>query len=116
MNKYIEAFEESQILDNKFPQVSTGDTVVVHKLISEGKKSRVQRFKGLIIKQTGIRSRESITVRKIVDGIGVEKSFLLHSPLIKQIDVVQKGSARRARLNYLRKRKGRAALRVKVVH
>ena len=79
------------------------------------RKHEFSGFKGLIIKKTGRFSRESITLRKIVDGIGVEKSFLLCSPLVKNIDVVSKGKGRRARLNYLRDRKGKAALRVKKI-
>jgi len=111
--QYIEEFEKSQIAQNEFPEVSVGDTVIVHKEISEGKKTRIQRFQGLIIKKTGQHSRVSITLRKIVDGIGVEKSFLTSSPLLKNIEVVSRGKGRRARLNYLRDRKGKAALRVK---
>ena len=113
MNHLIEAFEKSQVAETDYPTVGVGDTVIVHKEISEGKKTRIQRFQGLIIKQTGAYSRKSITVRKIVDGIGVEKSFILASPLVKNIDVVNKGKARRSRLHYLRDRKGKAALRVK---
>ena len=115
MSQYIEEFEKKQMVENDYPTVGVGDTVIVHKEISEGKKTRIQRFQGLIIKKTGRFSRESITLRKIVDGIGVEKSFLLCSPLVKNIDVVSKGKGRRARLNYLRDRKGKAALRVKKI-
>ena len=103
------------VKNESFSSVNVGDTVVVHKEISEGKKSRIQRFQGLIIKRTGQFSRSSVTIRKIVDGIGVEKTFLLSSPLIKNIEVVSRGKARRARLNYLRDRKGKAALRVKKI-
>ena len=113
MSNYIEEFEKSQIAQNDYPDVRVGDTVIVHKQISEGKKTRIQRFQGLIIKSTGKFSRASITLRKIVDGTGVEKSFLLSSPLVKNIEVVSRGKGRRARLNYLRDRKGKAALRVK---
>ncbi|RAP24983.1 50S ribosomal protein L19 [Candidatus Marinamargulisbacteria bacterium SCGC AG-343-K17] len=113
MSQYIEEFEKKQLVENDYPQVGVGDTVVVHKQISEGKKTRIQRFQGLIIKKTGQHSRESITLRKIVDGVGVEKSFFICSPLVKNIEVVTKGKGRRARLNYLRDRKGKAALRVK---
>ena len=113
MNRVIEAFEKEQMVETNYPVVGVGDTIIVHKEISEGKKTRIQRFQGLVIKKTGIYSRESITVRKIVDGIGVEKSFILCSPLVKNIELVSKGKARRARLNYLRDRKGKAALRVK---
>ncbi|MGC6366625.1 MAG: 50S ribosomal protein L19 [Candidatus Marinamargulisbacteria bacterium] len=115
MSKYIEEFEKSQIAETDYPTVTVGDTVIVHKEISEGKKTRIQRFQGLIIKKTGRLSRESITLRKIVDGVGVEKSFLTSSPLVKNIEVVSRGKGRRARLNYLRDRKGKAALRVKKI-
>ncbi len=113
--QYIEEFEKSQVAQNDYPDVGVGDTVIVHKEISEGKKTRIQRFQGLIIKKTGHHARESITLRKIVDGVGVEKSFLTSSPLVKNIEVVSKGKGRRARLHYLRDRKGKAALRVKKV-
>ena len=115
MSQYIEEFEKKQMVENDYPEVTVGDTVIVHKEISEGKKTRIQRFQGLIIKKTGQHSRESITIRKIVDGIGVEKSFIMVSPLVKNIELVTKGKGRRARLNYLRDRKGKAALRVKKI-
>ena len=115
MSQYIEEFEKKQITENDYAQVGVGDTVIVHKQISEGKKTRIQRFQGLIIKKTGRHSRESITLRKIVDGIGVEKSFIITSPLVKNIELVTKGKGRRARLNYLRDRKGKTALRVKKI-
>lgn len=115
MSHYIDEFEKSQCCSNDYPDVRVGDTVIVHKEINEGKKARVQRFQGLIIKKTGIYSRESITLRKIVDKIGVEKTFLIASPLVKNIELVSRGKGRRARLNYLRDRKGKAALRVKNV-
>ncbi len=115
MNQFIEQYEKENVKNESFSSVNVGDTVVVHKEISEGKKSRIQRFQGLIIKRSGQYSRSSVTIRKIVDGIGVEKTFLLSSPLIKNIEVVSRGKARRARLNYLRDRKGKAALRVKKI-
>ena len=113
MSQYIEEFEKSQVGEAAYPEARVGDTVIIHKEISEGKKTRIQRFQGLIIKKCGTRSRLSVTVRKIVDGIGVEKTFLVFSPLVK-VELVKKGKAREARLYYLRKRKGKAALRVKV--
>lgn len=115
MSQYIEEFEKKQVVENDYPEVTVGDTVILHKEISEGKKTRIQRFQGLIIKKTGQYSRVSITLRKIVDGIGVEKSFIITSPLVKNIELVSKGKGRRARLNYLRDRKGKAALRVKKI-
>ena len=77
------------------------------------KKTRIQRFQGLIIRKLVVHSE--LLLRKIVDGIGVEKSFIITSPLVKNIELVTKGKGRRARLNYLRDRKGKAALRVKKI-
>jgi large subunit ribosomal protein L19 len=113
MSNYIEEFEKNNQAKLDYPDVGVGDLVVLHKEINEGKKTRIQRFRGMIVKETGRFSRYSITIRKIVDGIGVEKTFVMASPLIKQVDVLTRGKGRRARLNYLRNRKGKAALRVK---
>ena len=113
MSQIIEDIEKKQQKENFTTDVRVGDTVIVHSRISEGKKTRIQRFQGLIIKSTGTRNRQSITLRKIVDSIGVEKTFLLHSPLLEKLEVVTKGKGRQARLNYLRNRLGKAALRVK---
>lgn len=110
--KLIQDIEKSQMKPN-VQKVNVGDKVRVSKLIVEGKKKRIQNYEGLIIKNQHSLSRESITVRKMVDGIGVEKSFLLHSPLVTEIKVVKRGKVRRARLNYLRNRVGSKATRVK---
>jgi large subunit ribosomal protein L19 len=108
----ITEIEKSQMKDN-VPSLNVGDTVRVAKLIVEGKKQRTQYYEGLIVKIANKYSRESITVRKICDGIGIEKSFLLHSPLVTEINVIKCGKVRRARLNYLRNRIGVKATRVK---
>ena len=109
----IEAIEKAQLKEDA-PKVSVGDTVVVHKIIMEGKKQRTQRFQGTIIKKKGSLSRASFTVRKIVDGVGVEKTFLIHSPLVPKVEVVQESKVRRSKLYYLRKRVGAKANRLKV--
>ena len=112
-NQIIKKFEESQIKE-KVADVQIGDTVVVHKVIMEGKKQRVQRFQGTIIKIKGSLSRKSFTVRKIIDGVGVEKSFLLHSPLVPKVEILKRANVRRAKLYYLRERVGAKANRLKV--
>jgi large subunit ribosomal protein L19 len=108
----ITEIEKSQMKDN-VPSLNVGDTVRVAKLIVEGKKQRTQYYEGLIVKMANKYSRESITVRKICDGIGIEKTFLIHSPLVTDIKVMKRGLVRRARLNYLRNRIGVKATRVK---
>jgi large subunit ribosomal protein L19 len=113
MSKIIEKIEKNEMRkDAAF--VHVGDTVNVSKVIVEGKKKRIQKFEGIVIKKQGRLSRESITVRKIVDKIGVEKSYLIHSPLVPSLTVVKKGKVRRARLHYLRDRIGTSATRVKL--
>jgi large subunit ribosomal protein L19 len=104
----LEAIEKEQMrLD--IPRFGPGDTVKVHVKIKEGEKERIQVFEGTVIKKTKGFTRSSFTVRKISYGVGVERIFPLHSPVIEKIDVIQRGSVRRARLFYLRKRKGKAA-------
>ena len=112
-NTYIDEFEKSQMKD-KVEDVRVGDIVVVHKVIVEGKKQRVQRFQGTVIKLKGSLSRKSFTVRKIMDGIGVEKTFLLHSKLVEKVDIVKRSKVRQAKLYYLRDRVGAKANRLKV--
>ena len=92
----------------KLPTVHVGDTVEVHYLIKEGDKERVQVFKGTILAVTGRGVARSITVRRIVQGEGVERAFPLHSPRIAKIEVVRRGDARRAKLYYLRDRVGKS--------
>ena len=86
-----------------------GDTVRVHARIKEGNRERVQGFEGTVLKRQGGSSRETFTVRKNSNGIGVEKTWPLHSPTIEKIEIVRLGKARRAKLNYLRERVGKAA-------
>ena len=108
MNSIIDIVErEHMILD--VPDFQPGDTIKVHSRILEGDKERVQIFEGVVIRMRGGGSRESITVRKISYGVGVERIFPLHSPRIAKIEVIRRGRVRRAKLHYLRKLKGKAA-------
>jgi len=111
--KLVEEFEKTQVKEDA-ADVRVGDILQVFKTIIEGKKKRVQRFEGTVIKVTGIRNRRSFTVRKVLDGVGVEKTFLLHSPLIEDIKIIQRSKVRRSRLFYLRNRIGSKANRLKV--
>lgn len=99
-----------QGLKKKFvPAVKAGDTVRVYVKITEGEKERTQVFEGTVIARKGRGHRETINVRKVSFGIGVEKIFPLHSPIIEKIDILRKGRTRRAKLYYLRERRGRSA-------
>ncbi|MDE2978821.1 MAG: 50S ribosomal protein L19 [Acidobacteriota bacterium] len=91
------------------PDFRAGDTVKVHVRVREGAKERIQIFQGVVISRRGSGTRETFTVRKVSGGIGVERIFPLHSPVIGQIEVVRRGKVRRAKLYYLRKLRGRAA-------
>ena len=104
----IKAIEHEQ-LKNKIPELKVGNTVRVHVRIKEGNKERIQVFEGIIIKVQGGGVNKSFTVRKISYGVGVEKTFLVHSPLVEKVELVRVGKARRARLFYLRDRVGKAA-------
>ncbi|MCH4072798.1 50S ribosomal protein L19 [Pseudoramibacter sp.] len=86
-----------------------GDTVRVHVRVIEGKRERIQMFEGIVLKKQHGGINESFTVRKLSSGIGVERTFPVHSPKVAQIDVLRKGKVRRAKLNYLRERVGKAA-------
>ena len=96
-------------LKSEAPVINVGDTVKVHVRITEGDKSRIQVFEGVVVKKQGGSVRATFTVRKNSNGIGVEKTWPLHSPSVENIEVVRKGKVRRARLNYLRTRVGKAA-------
>lgn len=96
-------------LRNDVPDFRPGDTLDVHVKVIEGQKSRVQVFKGVVIRRQGSGIRETFTVRKISFGIGVERTFPVHSPNIDHIDVVTRGDVRRAKLYYLRDLRGKAA-------
>jgi large subunit ribosomal protein L19 len=96
-------------LKTDLPLFRAGDTLAVHVKVVEGDKERVQLFQGVCISRNGAGINESFIVRKISNGIGVERIFPLHSPRIDKIDVVRRGKVRRAKLYYLRERKGKAA-------
>ena len=100
---------EKPSLKSDVPAFSPGDTVRVHVKIREGEKERIQLFSGIVIARRGGGIRETFTVRKISGGVGVERIFPLHSPIIERIEVERKGAVRRAKLYYLRARKGKAA-------
>lgn len=91
------------------PDFSVGDTVKVHIKIKEGARERVQIFEGFVLKKQNGGVSETFTVRRIASGVGVEKTFPLHSPRIDRVEVVRRGDVRRAKLNYMRKRTGKAA-------
>jgi len=91
------------------PQFNVGDTVKVHIKIKEGTRERIQIFEGFVLKRQNGGLGETFTVRRIASGVGVEKTFPLHSPRIDKIEVVRKGDVRRAKLNYMRERTGKAA-------
>ena len=100
---------EHEQLKNKIPELKVGNTVKVHVRIKEGNKERIQVFEGIIIKVQGGGVNQTFTVRKISYGVGVEKTFLVHSPLVEKVELVRVGKARRAKLYYLRDRVGKAA-------
>lgn len=113
MSKIIEEIEKKQMKET-VPELNVGDTVRVSKMIVEGKKKRIQKFEGVVIKMQGHMSRLSFTVRKVIDRVGVEKSFLLHSSQVPEVEVLRRGKVRRAKLHYLRDRVGVKATRVKL--
>ena len=100
---------EHEQMKNKIPELRIGNTVRVHVRIKEGNKERIQVFEGIIIKKQGGGVNATFTVRRISYGVGVEKTFLVHSPMIEKIEVVRVGKARRAKLYYLRERTGKAS-------
>ena len=100
---------EHEQLKNKIPELNIGDTVRVHVRIKEGNKERIQVFEGIIIKKQGGGVNATFTVRKTSYGVGVEKTFLVHSPAVEKVEVTRVGKARRAKLFYLRDRLGKSA-------
>ncbi len=104
----IKSIEHEQ-LKNKIPDLHIGDTVRVHQRIKEGNRERIQVFEGIIIKKQGGGLTATFTVRRISYGVGVEKTFLIHSPLVEKVELVRVGKARRAKLYYLRDKVGKAA-------
>ena len=108
MNEIIKEIEAGQ-LKAEVPQFSTGDTVRVYGKIKEGNRERIQVFEGGGLKKQGGSNRATFTVRKTSNGVGVEKTWPLHSPNVEKVEVVRRGKVRRAKLNYLRDRVGKAA-------
>ncbi len=104
----IDVIEKEQIR-NDIPQFHVGDTVKVHAKVVEGKRERIQIFEGVVLKRQNGGINETFTVRKISYGVGVERTFPLHSPRVDKIEVTRKGKVRRAKLFYLRDRIGKAA-------
>lgn len=100
---------EHEHLKDKIPVLKVGNTVRVHQRIKEGNRERIQVFEGIIIKKQGGGLNATFTVRRIASGVGVEKTFLIHSPLVEKVELVRVGKARRAKLYYLRDRVGKAA-------
>ena len=108
MSKIIDALDQSSLRDD-VPAFRPGDTVKVHVKVVEGNRSRIQVFAGVVISRTGDGIRQSFTVRKVSFGVGVERTFPLHSPIIDKIEVERHGDVRRAKLYYLRGLRGKAA-------
>ena len=108
MSKVIETLERAQLRDN-IPQFKAGDTVRVHFKVIEGQRQRIQVFEGIVIKRQGSGARETFTVRKQSFGVGVERTFPLHSPKIEKIEVAAIGDVNRAKLYYLRGKVGKKA-------
>lgn len=108
MNDIIRSIENAQLKEN-VTEFRVGDTVKVHAKVKEGNRERIQVFEGVVLKRQNGGARETFTVRKSSNGIGVEKTWPLHSPIVDKIEVVRRGKVRRAKLNYLRDRVGKAA-------
>lgn len=108
MNQVIRELEKEQ-LKQDLPAFRPGDTVRVHVKVIEGQRERIQLFEGVVIRRRGTGVSETFTVRKISYGVGVERTFLLHTPKIDKIEIVRHGRVRRAKLYYLRDRVGKAA-------
>ena len=109
----MQSIEKAQERETTF-SFNVGDTVKVSALIKEGNRERIQAFEGTVIKIQGTGSRKTFTVRKNSNGVGVEKTWPVHSPLIEKVEVIRRGKVRRAKLNYLRDRGGKSA-RVKEI-
>ena len=108
MNEIIRKIEEAE-LKSGITEFNVGDTIRVYAKIKEGNRERIQMFEGTVLKRQGGGARETFTVRKTSNGIGVERTWPLHSPSVDKIEVVRRGKVRRAKLNYLRQRTGKAA-------
>ena len=108
MNDIIKNIEAAQLKES-VPSFNVGDTVKVYNKIREGNRERIQVFEGTVLKKQGGSNRETFTVRKFSNGVGVEKTWPLHSPHVEKVEVVRRGKVRRAKLNYLRGRVGKKA-------
>ena len=108
MNDIIKSIEAAQ-LKAEVPEFAVGDTIKVYAKVKEGNRERTQVFEGTVIKSQNGSNRETFTVRKTSNGVGVEKTWPLHSPIVEKIEVVRKGKVRRAKLFYLRDRVGKRA-------
>ena len=108
MNDIIRSIEAEQ-LKEQAPEFSVGDTVKVYAKIKEGNRERIQIFEGTVLKKQGGSNRATFTVRKSSNGVGVERTWPLHSPHIEKVEVIRRGKARRAKLFYLRDRVGKKA-------
>ncbi|MBE5931810.1 MAG: 50S ribosomal protein L19 [Lachnospiraceae bacterium] len=107
MNDIIKSIEAAQI--KEVTSFNVGDTIKVYAKVKEGNKERIQAFEGTVLKKQGGSNRATFTVRKTSNGVGVEKTWPLHSPTIEKIEVIRRGKVRRAKLNYLRERVGKKA-------
>ena len=114
MNDIIKAIENEQ-LKSDITDFNVGDTVKVYAKVIEGSRERIQVYEGTVLKRQNGGARETFTVRKLSNGVGVEKTWPLHSPIIDKIEVVRRGKARRAKLFYLRDRVGKAAKAKEIV-
>ena len=108
MNEIIKKIEEAQLKES-ITDFRVGDTIRVHGKIKEGNRERIQIFEGVVLKRQGGGARETFTVRKTSNGVGVEKTWPLHSSNVEKIEVVRHGKVRRAKLTYLRQRSGKSA-------
>jgi large subunit ribosomal protein L19 len=108
MSKIIDSLDQSSLRDD-VPAFRPGDTVKVHVKVVEGNRSRIQVFAGVVISRAGDGVREAFTVRKVSFGVGVERTFPVHSPIIDKIEIDRRGDVRRAKLYYLRNLRGKAA-------
>lgn len=108
MNNIIKQIEDAQLKEN-VTEFGVGDTIRVHNKIKEGNRERIQIFEGTVLKRQGTGARETFTVRKNSNGVGVEKTWPVHSPFVEKIEVIRHGKVRRAKLNYLRDRVGKKA-------
>jgi large subunit ribosomal protein L19 len=107
MGTILESIRQQQLKDD-LPEIFPGDTVRVHVKVVEGNRERIQVFEGTVLRVTRGGSDKNITVRRVAHGVGVERTFLLHSPRVDKVEVVRRGDVRRARLYYLRNRVGKA--------